>query len=113
MSKQPRDDANAPIPVLSLRRNGGHIVPFTLTANSSAQFASDTRVVSVYTTANCFIEIGPIDVQANSTNSHFLPAEFTYDYSLGAFDASPASSWKYISVVGERGSGILYISERV
>ena len=84
MSKQPRDDGNDPIPVLGLRPNGGYQVPFTATSNTSPAIAGSIRVVTLYSTQDAFIETGDASVEANTSNSHFLPAQIPYDVSLGA-----------------------------
>ena len=71
MSKQPRDDSNYPIPVLSYRYNTGQQIPLTGTSSLSASFARHTRVVSIYATGDCFFEIGAANVLANLNTSHF------------------------------------------
>lgn len=111
MSKQPRDDGNDPIPVLGLRPNGGHQVPFTATSNTSPAISGSIRVVSLYSTADCFIETGGASVEANTSNSHFLPSGFIYDISLGAETDSSLND-KYVAVIQSTATGTLYISER-
>jgi len=110
MSKQPRDDGNAPIPVLGYRKHGGYKVPFTTSANTSPQISAAVRVVSLYSTAAGFFETGDSGIEANTSNSHYIPASTFIDVSLGSEnDASTLD--KYISIVGIS-SGTLYISER-
>ena len=59
MSNQPRDDDNAPIPVLGLRPGKGHTVPYTTaSANTSPSFDTPTRVVTIFSTSNAFIQTG-------------------------------------------------------
>lgn len=110
MGKQPRDDANAPIPVLSFRYNKGHQVPFSATANLSSAFSSSVNVVTLYTTEDCFIEVGSNTIVANTSNSHFIPSGMVYDISLDTISFAEDNT-KYISVVAAT-TGILYISER-
>lgn len=112
MSKQPRDDGNAAIPVLSYRLHGGQTISFGASAIRSNAFSASTRVVSVYSTDTCLFELGDDTVVANVSNSHILPAGVYMDLSLGAELVASQNS-KYISVIGLDGSeGIVYISER-
>lgn len=112
MSKQPRDDANAPIPVLGLRPERGLQLAVSSTANRSVQISNSVRVVTLYSTIHAFIEIGDETVEANTSNSHLLPATLPYDVSLGA--ERNINSPKYISIISYNSSetGTLYISER-
>ena len=112
MSKQPRDDANEPIPVLGLRPAGGSKISFnSSTATLSARFADAIRVITLYATADCYVEIGDSTIVANSANSHFVPTGFLYDVALGSQLISSETS-KFISAIGATTSGTLYISER-
>lgn len=111
MSKQPRDDGNAAIPVLSYRPNRGQRIAYTTAPARSARLSDSVRVVSIYATDSCFIEIGDSSVEANSSNSHFIPGGFYMDISLGA-ETDPRNNAKYISVVSESNEGTLYLSER-
>jgi hypothetical protein len=110
MSKQPRDDGNDPIPVLSFRRNGGQTLDITGSSSRSSAFAPSTRVVSLYSTADCKFEVGDENTEANLISSHFLPSGVYIDVSLG-FENNAADNYKYVSVIGTSG-GALYISER-
>ena len=112
MSKQPRDDGNAAIPVLGFRPNKGHQVPFTVGAsNTSPQFSDSIRVVTLFSTQDAFIETGDSTVTASNTTSHFLPADIPYDISLGD-DVVATENDKFIAVIGSTSSGKLFISER-
>ena len=111
MSKQPRDDGNDPIPVLGLRPNSGYQVPHTTSSNTSPAISNSIRVVSLYSTTDCFIETGNSSVSANQSNSHFLPSGFIYDISLGAETIASAND-RYVAVISATSPGILYISER-
>jgi hypothetical protein len=112
MSKQPRDDGNAPIPVLGLRPNGGQVVTLSGGAShASNQFDHAVRVITIYSTVDCFVEIGNDTVQANASNSHFIPAQFLCDLSLG-FDNNASRNSKYLAAYSVE-SGSLYISERI
>lgn len=110
MSKQPRDDSNYPIPVLSFKFNGGQQISLSNVSVTSSTFAPHTRVVSIFSTGDCFFEVGNSTVQANLVNSHFLPAGVYLDVSLGA-DTVSTNNYKYLAVVSEM-AGTLYISER-
>ena len=112
MSKQPRDDGNEPIPVLGIRPNGGHIVPYTAsTSNVSQQISNSIRVVTLYSTEDVFVETGDSGVTANKVNSHFIPSTVPYDISLGAENEAVQND-RYVSVIGATAIGTLYISER-
>lgn len=111
MTKQPRDESNYPIPLLSYKIQGGQRIEFDNIAKLSTPIARHTRVVSMYTTTDCFFEVGDETAEANTANSHFLPAGFYIDVSMGS-DTNPALNNKYISVVSTS-AGILYISERI
>ena len=112
MSKQPRDDGNEAIPVLGIRPNGGHQVPFTAaTSNTSPAISDSIRVVTLYSTEDVFVETGASGVTSNKINSHFIPATVPYDISLGA-ENEAAQNDRYVSVIGATAIGTLYISER-
>jgi hypothetical protein len=111
MSKQPRDDGNAAIPVLSYRPHRGQSIYFNTTAARSAQLSASVRVISIYATDSCFIEIGTSTVTADASTSHFIPGGFYMDVSLGA-ETDPRNNYKYISVVSADNEGTLYVSER-
>ena len=112
MSKQPRDDGNAAIPVLGFRPNRGHQVPFTVGAsNTSPQFSDSIRVVTLFSTQDAFIETGDASVTASNTTSHFLPADIPYDISLGD-ETSAVDNDKFVAVIGSTSDGKLFISER-
>ena len=112
MSKQPRDDANEPIPVLGLQPAGGSRINFNASSASlSTQFAASIRVITLYATADCYVEVGDATVQANNSTSHFVPSGFLYDIALGSELISSETS-KYISTIGAVASGVLHISER-
>lgn len=111
MSKQPRDDGNDAIPVLGLRPNGGQSVSIAATTTRSTAIANHIRVVTLYGTVDAFIETGDVTVEANNSNSHFLPATVPYDISLGA-ETVASENDRYIAVIAESDTGTLYISER-
>lgn len=111
MSKQPRDDGNDPIPVLALRPNRGLQVPYTASSNTSPQISNSVRVVTLFSTQDCFVEVGGASVEANTSNSHFLSGSIPYDISLGA-ETNPADNDKYVAVIQAQTAGTLYISER-
>jgi hypothetical protein len=111
MSKQPRDEANYPIPLLSYKLNGGQTIPINGAAALSNAIGNSTRVVSLYSTVDCFFEVGDSTVTANLSNSHFLPTGIYIDVSMGS-DNNSALNYKYISAICTS-SGYLYLSERI
>jgi hypothetical protein len=108
MSKQPRDDANQPIPVLSFRPGGAQTLTLSDSSTRSAAFAPSVRVISLFSDADCRFELGDGSVSASAT-SHFLPAGLYIDVSLGS-DNVPSANARYLAVIGT--SGTLHISER-
>jgi hypothetical protein len=110
MSKQPRDDANSPIPVLGLKKHGGQQISIGGSATLSDPFSLKTRVISIYATEDCFVEIGDADIEANTSNSHIVPGTIMLDLSISS-DLVSSTTSRYLSVIGALG-GTLYISER-
>ena len=96
---------------LALRPNRGLQVPFTAASNTSPQISNSVRVVTLFATQDCFVEIGDSGVEANTSNSHFLSGSIPYDISLGA-ETNPAENDKYVAVIQVQTAGTLYISER-
>jgi len=111
MSKQPRDDANDPIPVLGLRPNGGQSVVVGAASNRSTAIANNIRVVTLYSTVDAFVETGDSTVTANQSTSHFLPASIPFDISLGA-ETVASENDRFVAVIQVSDDGTLYISER-
>ena len=111
MSKQPRDDANAPIPVLGLRPSGGQSVSISGTSARSTQISSSVRVITLFSDTDCFIESGDSSVTASTSTSHFLPASTLFDLSLGS-ETNASDGNKFIAAITSSGTGTLRISER-
>jgi hypothetical protein len=111
MSKQPRDDANAPIPVLGLRPSGGQSVSISGTSARSTELNSHIRVVTLFSDTDCFIETGDSSVTASTSTSHFLPASTLFDLSLGS-ETNASDGNKFIAAITSSGTGTLRISER-
>jgi hypothetical protein len=112
MSNQPRDDDNAPIPVLGLRPSKAHTVPYTTdSANTSPSFDDTNRVVTLFSTSNAFIQTGASTVTVAAANGHFLPAQTLIDISLGS-QTNAADTNKFISILAQDTNGTLFISER-
>jgi hypothetical protein len=112
MSGQPRDDKNAPIPVMSLRPATGQQISIGSSSQRSTEFAPSTRVITCFATKNIFVELGDSTVEANLTTSHFLGANIPYDLSLGD-DTISSETFKFLAAI-RAGSedGTLFISER-
>jgi hypothetical protein len=110
MTKQLKDDSGAVIPLLGFNAARGLQVPFTSAAsNTSASLLSATKVITITSTATCFIELGNNSISANKTNSHYIVSSMPYDIAVGG--ESPSEE-RYIAVIGSTASGTLYISER-
>tara|TARA_Y100001937_G_C7097700_1_gene320933 strand:+ start:567 stop:905 length:339 start_codon:yes stop_codon:yes gene_type:complete len=111
MSKQPRDDANAPIPVLGLKPGGGQSVSISTENARSAAISNHIRVVTLFSDADCFIETGDSTVTASTETSHFLPGSTLFDISLGS-EIVASENDRFIAAITSSGSGTLRISER-
>tara|TARA_Y100000356_G_C11145248_1_gene227606 strand:+ start:66 stop:404 length:339 start_codon:yes stop_codon:yes gene_type:complete len=111
MSKQPRDDANAPIPVLGLKPGGGQAVSISTTTARSTAISNSIRVVTLFSDTDCFIETGDSSVTASTSTSHFLPASTLFDLSLGS-ETVASDNDKFVAAITSSGSGTLRISER-
>ena len=111
MSKQPRDEANYPIPLLSYKLGGGQHIAIGSTATLSSPVGSHTRVISLYATTDCYFEVGDATVVADLSTSHFLPTGVYLDISMGS-ENNPILNAKYVSVISSS-SGYLHLSERV
>ena len=83
MSKQPKDDANVAIPVLSLKPGGGQQLTSSGTSARSSAFSKTTRVITVYAEEDIFVEIGDSTVTANQSTSHYILGQFLMIYLLG------------------------------
>ena len=111
-TQMPMDGGNQAINVLGLKPGKGHQVPFTSgSANTSPEISETISVVTVYSTADCFIQTGDSDVTCTTSNGHFLPATTVIDLGLGGGIAVRDFD-KYICVIGSSSSGTLYVSER-
>ncbi len=110
MSKQPRDDANYPIPVLGYSYNRSQQIPLGA-STLSARIKDSVRVVSLYATADCFFEVCDEFGAANTSTSNFLASGMYLDVALGS-DTNASLINKYIAVTSTN-TGILYISERI
>ena len=111
MSKQPRDDSNYPIPVLGYGYNRAQQISLGAASSLSARITASVRVVSLYSTADCFFEVCDEFGAANYTTSNFLPAGVYLDVALGA-DTNASLTNKYIAVLSST-TGTLYLSERI
>ena len=109
MSKQPRDDSNDPIPVLSYRAGAAQQITTSASSQRSSAFSHATSVISIYCTADCHIEIGDSTVEA-TTSSHFIPASNYIDIAV-KHDLNDDSQ-KHIAVIQASSSGTFHISER-
>ena len=110
MSKQPKDDANVAIPVLSLKFNGGQRITSGSDSARSTAFGETTRVITVYAEEDIYVEIGDSSVTANQSTSHYIPSGIPYDLSLGT-DLNEREA-RFLAVIQVTASGTVYVSER-
>lgn len=111
MSKQPRDDANEPIPVLGIRPGGGQSVTLSSSSARSSAISNPIRVITLFSNVDCFIETGDSSVVAHTSNGHFLPASTMVDISLGS-EQIAANNDRHVAAIVSSGAGILRVSER-
>ena len=111
-TQMPMEGGNQAINVLGLNPGKGHQVPFTSSsANTSPEISETISVVTVYSTADCFIQTGDADVTCTTSNGHFLQSSTIIDLGLGG-GIQVRNFDKYLCVIGSSGSGTLYVSER-
>lgn len=104
----PRDGNLNPIPCMAFMRGAGaHKITVSGTsARNSTAFATETQVVSLYTTEACYVEIGDSTVTA-TTSTHYMPAASSLFVSLlGGPDKAT-----HIAAIQDTTGGTLYISE--
>ena len=111
MSKQPRDDANAPIPVLGFRPGGGQSITLSTSSARSSAISNSIRVITLLSNVDCFVETGDSSVTALASNGHFLPASTMVDVSLGS-QVTAADNARYVAAIVSTGAGLLRVSER-
>ena len=109
MSKQPRDDSNDPIPVLGYRPGAAQQITTSASSQRTTAFSQATSVISIFCTADCFIEVGDSTVVA-TTGAHFIPASVYIDLGIRA-DLSDRTE-RHLAVIQSTASGTLHISER-
>jgi hypothetical protein len=109
MTTLPRDRDNTPIPALRLNPNGAHKIDVTsIATRNSIAFDADTRIISLYATADVFIKCGDENVIATSSD-HFFPANMYYDMAIGGDKVMHAN---YMSAMAVSDDCELYISEK-
>jgi len=106
----PKDDDNNPIPALRLKDGASHKILATNTSTKNAvPFSLETKVISVFTTQNIYLEFGDDTVSASVT-SHFFPAGVYYDF---AINTNKHAKDLYMAVLKEGASdATVYISEK-
>ena len=106
MTMQPRDAGNRPIPLLGYRHGSGQRLTVSTSHDTgSALFDERTKVVSIYSTTDCFFTVGSATV---GSNSHFLPSGTPQDIVVG--DKNERATC--IVLGSATTAGTAYISER-
>ena len=82
----------------------GQTLSVTSTSVQSADFELDTKVISVYSTTDCFIEVGDTNVVATNADQ-FLPAN-TFMF-ISVADLSDVA----IAAIRSTADGTLYVGE--
>lgn len=111
MSKMPKDKDGGLIPVLGYKASGAQQVAISsASARNAVAFDSETRVITVRSTVDCFFEQGDGTVAATASK-HDLPANQPRDIAIGG---GQTAHRPYIAVIrAGTTDGILYVSERV
>lgn len=112
MTYFPTDRSGHPVPALSLKSGGGHAIAFTDASDAvnAIAFSDDTRVISIWSDSNFYIELGGEDVVVPSDGTeHVLNAPSPIFISIG--DGVVSNHKKFIAVKGVSDSGTLYVSE--
>ena len=107
----PKDADNNIIPALRVRDGGAHTISVTATsARNSVAFNDETKVISLYTTADIFIKFGDNTTTA-TTADHFFPAGVYYDIAItGGTGKGPHNA--YMAAIRASEDGTVYISEK-
>lgn len=107
----PKDADNNTIPALRLRDGGAHKIITTATAaRNHIPFDEDTKVISLYATADVYLKFGGASVSA-TTVDHFFPAGIYYDVAITGGSGKGAHN-AYLSAIRASEDGELYISEK-
>ena len=105
----PTDANDQTIPALRLNPGKAHTIAVTATsARNTTAFDTDTRVVSLYATANVFVRFGNSSVTA-ATTDHFFPAGVYYDFAIAGKDEP---GYTHIAAIRAATDCTLYISEK-
>lgn len=106
----PKDINDTSIPALRLKQGGAHNIAVSASsARNTIAFDTQTRVISLYTTAPAYLAFGDSSVTATSAH-HYFPAGLYYDVSIGGDDVAHYSHLAVIRADSE--DGTIYISEK-
>lgn len=106
----PKDDDNNPIPALRLKDGGSHKMLASDTSSiNTTPFSTETKVVSLYTTEDIFIEFGNSNAEA-TISSHFFPAGVYYDFAINNAKQLKDAHISVIKATANNAS--VYISEK-
>lgn len=105
----PLDSNNHPVPALRLKDGAAHSVGSSAnSARNVTAFDTNTRIVSVYATADVYLNFGDSAVTA-SASDHFFPAGVYYDFAIGGDQVGHAT---HLAVLRASQDGTVYISEK-
>jgi len=108
-TKLPVDVNDNPIPALRLKDSGAHSISITATsARNSTAFDTDTRIISIYSTTDVYLNFGDNSVTADSAD-HFFPADTYYDFAIGG---DGTGHFTHVAALRVTSDGTLYISEK-
>jgi hypothetical protein len=107
----PKDADNNIIPAMRLLDGGAHSLSVgAASTRNSVAFDNETKIISLYATADMFVKFGDNTVNA-TTSDHFFPAGIYYDVAIaGGSGKGPHNA--YIAAIRAAEDGTLYISEK-
>lgn len=103
----PRDSKGNAIQALRPVAGGAQqITVGAASARNGTAFDSNTKVIGIYSTTDCFIELGDVTVAALTTD-HFIPANVYFMLSV----VNNVTLQTHIAAIQVAAGGTLYVSE--
>ena len=107
VTELPRDIRGLTISALRPMIGGAHQIAITnTTAINSVAFNDATRIIGIWSTQDCHIEIATVSVVA-TTSDHFIPKELYFYFSITLGEVS----FTHIAGIRSTINGTLYVSE--
>ena len=108
----PKDADNNVIQALRLRNGGAHAIAVgAVSAQNTAAFDEETKVISLYATVPVYIAFGSSNVTA-TTSDHYFPAGIYYDVAICG-GTNKSAQQTHISAIRASEDWTLYLSEKI